>query len=234
MREPPSIVVTGRGEASAAPDRAVVRLGATAQAEQAQTAQDQVNAIVARAIDALKRAGIAERDIQTRDLSLHPVYSEAGHIPLDQRGRGPREPRITGYRASNTVEVRVNEVGKVGAVIDAGVTAGANELQGVTFELKEDATARTEALKRAIEKARADAQTIADALGVTLGPIDEALAGGRNEIFPQQRFAGMAMEAMPASGTPVQPGEIDVGATVTLRYRIAGGDRSPATQPARP
>lgn len=233
-REPPSIVVAGRGQATAAPDRAVVRLGATAQAEQAQTAQDQVNAIVARAIDALKKAGIAESDIQTMDVSLHPVYSDGGPIPLDQQGRRPREPRITGYRASNTVEVRVNDIGKVGAVIDAGVTAGANQLQGVSFELKDDATARAEALKRAIGKARADAQTIANALGVTLGPIDEALAGGRNEVFPQQRFAGMAMEAMAAGGTPVQPGEIDVVATVTLRYRIARDDHSPATQPARP
>ena len=233
MRQPPSIIATGRGESRATPDRAVVRLGAVAQAEQAQTAPDQVNAIVGRAIDALTKAGVAERDIQTADVSLHPVYSDGGPIPLAQPGRGPREPRITGYRASNTVEVRVDDVGKVGAVIDAGVSAGANQLQGVTFELKDDAKARAEALARAVEKARADAQTMAAALGVTLGPVEEAMAGERDQIYPQPRFARMAMEAMAAGGAPVQPGEVDVVATVTLRYRIARGDQ-PATQPARP
>jgi uncharacterized protein YggE len=231
-REPPSIIATGRGEATATPDRAVVRLGAVAQAEQAQTAQDQVNAIVSRAIDALKKAGIAERDIQTADVSLSPVYTD-GPIPLDQQGHGPREPRISGYRASNTVEVRANDITKVGAVIDAGVSAGANQLQGVTFELKDDAKARAEALAKAVEKARADAQTMAAALGVTLGPVDEAIAGSGNEIFPQPRYR-LAMEAMAAGGTPVQPGEVNVVATVTLRYRIALAGGGPATQSARP
>ena len=230
VREPPSIIATGRGESKAAPDRAVVRLGAAVQAEQAQAAQDQVNAIVARAIDALKKAGVTEKDIQTTDASLHPVYADGGPIPLDQRGQ-PREPRITGYRASNVVQVGVNDVAKVGAVIDAGVNAGANQLQGVTFELKDDAKARAEALAKAVEKAKADAQTIAAALGVTLGPVEEAFAGG-DVVFPQPRYRALAMEAMAAGGAPVQPGEVDVNATITLRYRIAGGGRGPATQPA--
>jgi uncharacterized protein YggE len=235
MREPPSIVVTGRGESKAAPDRAVVRLGAVAQAEQAQAAQDQVNAIVGRAIDALKKVGIAERDIQTAGISLSPVFSDGGPIPLDQPGRGLREPRISGFRASNTVEVRVNDVAQVGAVIDAGVNAGANELQGVSFELKDDAKARSEALARAVEKARADANTMAAALGVALGPVEEAMAGGRNDIFPPPQFGRMAMEALAAGGTSVQPGEVEVVATVTLRYRIARTDSPPpATKPARP
>ncbi|MGB7160524.1 MAG: SIMPL domain-containing protein, partial [Tepidisphaeraceae bacterium] len=88
MQEHPSIIATGRGESKAPPDRAVVRLGAVAQAEQASAAQDQVNAIVGRAIDALKKvAGVAERDIQTADVSLAPVYSDGGPIPPDQRGQ---------------------------------------------------------------------------------------------------------------------------------------------------
>ena len=133
-----------------------------------------------------------------------------------------REPRITGYRASNVLEARVNDIAKVGDVVDAGIDAGANELQGVTFELKDDAKARADALRQAVDEARADAEMLAAALGVQLGPIEEAMRGGGG-VFPPQPLMRGRMGMMAAEmATPVQPGEVRVSASVTLRYRISG------------
>jgi uncharacterized protein YggE len=225
MRDPPSIVVTGRGESAAAPDRAVVRLGAVGEAKDAKAAQEQVNQVTRKVIDAVKNVGIDERDVQTSDLSLEPVYSHPPPIPFDQQGRQqqPQEPRITGYRAHNTLEIRVNEIAKVGDVVDAGIGAGANQLQGVSFQLHDDAKPRAEALRQAVEKARADAETLAAALGVQLGPIDEAMTGHADVFPPQPRMARMMAGAAMEMATPVQPGEVRVHATVSLRYRITGG-----------
>lgn len=210
-----TLTVQGSGEVRAKPDMATVRLGATVQAEDASKAQEQVNAIMQKTLAALKELGIPEDHIQTAGISLHPVYQHDRPRPAEAT-----EPKITGYRASNTVEVRVENLAKTGDVIDVAVEQGANELQGVSFQLKNDTPQRTEALKKAVAEARQKAQALAAAAEVTLGPVFRLDEQSVNVIYPQARLgmaAGRAMEA----ATPVQPGEITVNAAVTLTYRIA-------------
>lgn len=219
-RGPPVLVVTGDGEVSARPDRAVVSLGVTAQAEQAQAAQEQVNATMQKILDAIHQQGVAREMIQTAGLSLHPVYSQPPYDP--RTGQQREEPRITGYRASNTVRVILDDLTKIGPVIDAGTTAGANQIQGVSFELKDDTQARSEALVQASERAREKATVLARAMGVSLDSIQEVAEGGVN-VIPPQPYAGVRMAAMEAS-TPVEPGQMRVHASVTLTYRIRQGE----------
>ncbi len=220
----PTLSVTGEAQVSARPDRAVVVLGAIAQSEQADAAQQQINQIMTRAIAAVRDAGIAEEQIQTAGLSLYPVYTD--HQPRAMQNA--QEPRIIGYRASNTVRVTVDDLAAIGRVIDAGIKAGANQLQGVTFELKDDTAQRAEALKQAAANARAKATALAAATGVTLESMHGIVEGGV-QVIPPPMYRAAPMVAMEA-GTPVQPGQIQVQANVTITYRIANNQVRDAAQ----
>jgi uncharacterized protein len=208
-----TLTVTGTGEAMAAPDRAVVRLGATAQAAEAAAAQLNVNDIIEKALSQIENAGIAKRSIRTSGLTLTPIYAP-------QKPDRATEPRVVAYRAGNVVEVTVEDIKLVGKAIDAGLGAGANRLEGVTFGLKDDLPQRNIALKKAVEEARAKAQTIARSLDISLGGVREVVEGGVH-ILPQERFAASrAMIAADGMQTPVEPGEVRVQASVTIHYDI--------------
>ena len=214
---PPTISVNGQGEVSARPDRAAVSLGATVQSDNAAAAQAEVNKIMQGVLDAVKKTGIAEERIQTSGLTLQPVYTH--HQPPRPMGEAPQEPKIVGYRASNTVRVEIDDLTKIGAVIDAGIGSGANQLEYLTFELKEDAAQRAAALTQAAADARAKADAIAAAMGVKITEIHEVVEGGVQLFKPE--YMGRAMMAMDAAGgTPVQPGQVKVQANLTVRYRI--------------
>ncbi|HEX2251788.1 MAG TPA: SIMPL domain-containing protein [Thermoanaerobaculia bacterium] len=218
----PSITVSGSGEVKVEPDQAVVRLGVVAQAETARAAQDQVNRAANQILAAIARLGIPEAAIQTERLMLHPVYAERNPRTLPQGEY--REPEIVAYRASNVVSVRVDDLSRVGPVIDAGIGAGANQVEGVDFRLRDDTGARRQALTRAVADGRQKAEAIAGALGVALGGVVQADESGVNTQYPVFDQAMYARAEMAASApTPVAPGEITVHANVTLRYLIAGG-----------
>src|SRR5687767_2008842 len=149
-----TLTVTGTGEASAAPDRAVVRLGAIAQAPDAAAAQANVNEVMQKALAQIQKVGIERRAIRTSGLTLTPIYSQTSGSPKTDR---PAEPRIVAYRAGNVIEVTIDDLKQIGRVIDAGLESGANRLEGVNFELRNDQNARTEALNNAVREARAKA-----------------------------------------------------------------------------
>lgn len=209
----PSITVAGHGQVQATPDRAVVRIGATAQAEQASDAQKQVNAILQDTLGRLKQLGIAEERIRTTEITLQPVLAERFQPP----GVEPKEPRIVGYRATNLIQVESDDLKLVGRIIDAAVAAGANRVESISFELKNDLQARQQAMKQAVQEARSKAQAIAEAMGVQLGAIYEAVEGSPYVARPQ---VGLARAALAEVATPVQPGQLNIDAYITLRYRI--------------
>jgi hypothetical protein len=214
----PALAVTGRGEVSARPDRATIRLGTSAQRKQAAEAQAEVNRVMQEALKQIKGLGVAEENITTAGLSLYPVYSNQYPRPGQQE---PEEPRVIGYRASNTIQVQLENLDMVGQVIDAGISAGANQLEGLTFELKNDTRLRLEALRIASREARAKAGAIAEAMEVRLDSVLEIVEGGVNVIPPPMpMMRGVAM-AQAEAATPISPGRVDVEATVTIRYRIA-------------
>ena len=211
----PSLTVSADGEARVSPDEATVRLGVFAQAPTARDAQNQVNKTAGAILEAVRRLGIPADHIQTSELNLGPVYGQG------RPDREPQEPQIVGYQASNVVSIQVEQLDKVGPVIDAGLAAGANRLEGVTFGLRDDHKARAEALTRAVEEARVKADALARALKVRLVRILEVAEGGI-AVTPQpfMKAGRMAMETAMAD-TPVSAGQVGVSASVTVRWEIA-------------
>lgn len=213
----PVIQVSGSGTVLAAPDEAQVRLGVLAQRPSAREAQDEANRIAAAILSGVAELGVPAEQVQTSELQLFPVYTDRDPRRLEEDG----EPRIVAYRANYVVTVRVEDLEKVGPVIDSGLDAGANQLQGVSFSLSDDEPVQGEALARAVAEARGKAETMARALGVGLGPVLDAVEGGT--VTPMPHFAAARFESADAresQATPVSAGQIRVSARVTLRYRI--------------
>jgi uncharacterized protein YggE len=220
-RRPPAahrtILVTGNGEASAPPDQALVRLGMMSQQPQASVAQSKANEAIKKTIDAIEKAGVPRSAIRTTGLTLSPIYAEkliSGAM------------RVSAFRADNVIEVTLNDTKLIGPVIDAAINGGANEVQGVSFRLKDELPQRTDALTRAAQEAKTKAETIARALGVTLGPIFEVNESGARVIpMDSPGVAGRMMAMKSIAPTQVEPGEVRVEASVTVRYEIGAKER---------
>jgi hypothetical protein len=215
----PAVVVSGQGVVRSAPDEATVRLGVTAQETKADAAQEQVNRVANAILEGVRDLGIGDDAVQTSQLTLHPVYADAQprRVP-GQSDDG--EPRIVGYRASNVVSVRLTDLAKIGPVIDAGIASGANQVQGVDFQLRDDAVQRRQALAAAVKEAHAKAETIAAALGRELGPVQRVEEGGVSIQTPRFERAAMSFRADASASTPVSAGEVEVNASVTVVYRL--------------
>lgn len=219
---PPMVTVRGHGEVRVDPDEATVRLGVVAEAESAGEAQRQANLVMSGALEALGDLGVAAEAIQTGSVRLDPVY--------DNRRRPDEisnEPRIVGYRASNQIVVRLDDLSKIGPVVDAAIEAGANNVDGIEFSVRDDRSARQEALGRAVAEARAKAEAIAAALGRPLGEVVQVQEGGVSLSLPtvQRGFARAEMMAMDSASTPVSPGQATVAADVTIAYVLGGSSR---------
>lgn len=210
MRDgPPTINVNATATVERQPDRAVLNLAVVSEGETAETASQANANLMTRVITALRDLGLSGSAIRTASLFVHPMYANARN---DQ-------PRITGYQASNSVQVTIDSIPRVGRITDAAIAAGANQVSGLSFELKDPDAARREALGMAIARARAEAEAVAAAAGRSVGPallIDvEPIAGG--PVF--RAMAGRAEMAQPVQ-TPVEPGTIEISATVRVTYRM--------------
>jgi uncharacterized protein len=203
---PPLIVVSGSAQVEAQPDQATVRLGVVRQASAAQAAQEQANAASREILAAIGKLGVPPQKIQTSRLTLTPNY------------RGD-PPKIVAYSASNIISIELDDLTRVGPVIDAGLTAGGNQLEGVRFRLKNDTAVRERALRDAVMEARRKAEVIAEALGVRLAGVQEVSESGVS--ITERGQVQFARAAALAADTPVSPGELDVNANVTVRYRIS-------------
>lgn len=208
--KPATISVTGRGEAYAAPDMALIRVGVATEATDAAGAMAENNGKQAAIIEALKSAGIEGRDMQTSDLSL------------DQRIAYPEKeaPRIEGYRASNMLTVRVRDLEKLGEILDATIKAGATNLVDLNFQRDDNKSLQDEARKAAVEDAVSRATIMAEAAGVKLGAIrmiDEGSAQMPPRPMAMMARAGMAdME----SSVPVQAGEMVISTDVRVVFEL--------------
>jgi uncharacterized protein len=204
------ITVTGEGRVSAAPDLAIITMGAVAEAKTAKDAMDQTSDITRAILDQLSTLEIAPRDIQTSDLSLSPVWTNNRTEP---NGR----PRIDGYQASNRVTVRIRDLEKLGTVLDAVLTDGANRLGGLQFTLSDPEPLINDARRDAVADARAKAELFAQAAGVQLGALISLSESGG--YMPRPEMMSMARSA--DAGVPVSAGETEVAANVAMVFAIA-------------
>ena len=197
-----TITVTGNGTANATPDKASFSFGVTTNAATASLALSK-NAQQARAIiDALKNSGVDSSDIQTSQVSLWPQTSDDGKT-------------ITGYQASNTVTVTA-PVEKSGDLVDAAVSAGANNVDGPSLSVSDQSAAYAAAMKKAVADAQSKAQAIASASGLTVGGIVHITDEGSSTPGPIMYAAALA--APEKAAPPIQAGTQEIQASVTVTY----------------
>jgi uncharacterized protein YggE len=194
-----SVVTTGHGVVIVAPDEATVTAGVHTQAATAADALSQNSARMNDVIAALEAHG--GKDLQTQQVSLYPQSREDG--------------TITGYSADNSVSASSSIAG-AGALIDAAVGAGANTVSGPTLSISDQDAQYRDALKKAVEDARAKAVALADAGGFGVGPVSTVVE--QTSSAPQPIFAAAAKDA--AASTPIEPGTQDVTADVTVTFSI--------------
>lgn len=212
-QEARTIIVTGTGEASAPPDMATLNLGVRAEAASTAEALDETSLATRAILDSLSRAGLAPADIRTGTVRLTPIYSEGSFS-------GRRQ--ISGYRATNSLQVTVRDLDGLGAVMSSVVGEGANELNGLQFGIDDPAALMDAARRDAVADAAAKAALFAEAAGVELGDLirlEEAGAGGYYPLDAPMAEARLA--SAPQYDVPVAAGEITVSANVTLVYAIA-------------
>ncbi|MCK1716059.1 MULTISPECIES: SIMPL domain-containing protein [unclassified Bradyrhizobium] len=207
---PAVISVSGEATVSAAPDLAHIDAGVANDAKSAKEASDANNAAMGKVLLALKGAGIAEKDYQTSRLSLQPQYA-----PNRSSGASP----VVGFRASNRVTVKIRDATKVAGIIDTLVSAGANDIGNISFEVTQASKLLDDAREQAVADARRKAEIYAKATGVTLGaPLSLSEGGG-----PVPLFKGRMATAPMAAPAAVAPGEETLSVTVNVSWAIKQG-----------
>jgi len=206
---PPSIRVTGEATVTVQPDQARIDIGVTTQAQTAQAAAADNAQRLETALAELRRALGAGAELKTISYSLNPDY----RYPKDGG-----KPTITGYTATNVVRVTLNDLTSVGQAIDAATRSGANQVHRLQFTLKDEQAARSQALRAAAVKAKAEAEAIAQALGLKIARVLSVVESSEG-AQPIMRDVMLA-RAEAAAPTPVEPGTIEVRATVTLTMEI--------------
>ncbi len=209
--------INAEGRSFRKPDVAVFSAGVTSQGKTASAALSANSADMGRVIAALKAAGIADRDIQTSNLSLNPLYAPQVVGP-DGRVQNP-EPRIIGYQVNNQVTVRQRKLAEFGRVLDTLVSAGANQINGPSFELDDSDAALDEARTAAMTKARQRAELYAKAAGLKVKRIVSiSESGGYSPPMPVMYAKAAMADSMPV---PVAAGEVGLTANVAVQFELA-------------
>ena len=202
------ITVVGTGKASGTPDVAHITIGVDTDSESVQKAVASSKDKMTALLEALKTAGVADKDIRTSNYS---VYTQ------QQPSVDGRTTVTVSYRVSNQVEVTVRDVNKLGDILDKSVAAGANNIYGVTFSVEDTSKLEADARAKAIADAKARAASLAQLAGVEVGDvqsISEVIGGG---VQPLYRDAAVGMGG---GGTPIQPGELSVDMSVQVTFAI--------------
>lgn len=204
------ISVSGQGEVQVTPDEATLSAGVVTTASTAAAALADNARSMNAVFDALRHAGVAEKSMQTSGFNVSPQYATEKD--------GTQTPNITGYQVSNTVNVTLDDLSKVGPTLDALVASGANSIGGVSFDIKNPKAAMAQARTLAVSDAVDRAQTLAKAAGVTLGPILSINDGGNNDVEPRPMYRMVSVTA--ARATPIAAGEQNVAANVSITWEI--------------
>lgn len=199
----------GHGEAKAAPDLVSINAGVTTSAPTAAAALSANTTRMKGVFAALTRLGVPEKNIQTVNFSVSPQYAN--------NRENNEAPRVTGYQVNNQVSVLLEDVSRLGGALDALVTAGANQMHGINFSIKEPAPLLAKARADAIADAKLRAETYARAAGVTLGPIQSISESG-GVVMPYR--ADRMMMASAPKAVPVAAGEESVTADVSVVWEI--------------
>ena len=220
---PRRLVVTGTGEASARPDVAVISAGVVAQAETASAALAENTQAMNRVFEQLRAAGLPPEDLQTAQFAVTPLYESRQPDP-----QTTQPPRIVGYQVSNQVRARVRDIDRLGATLDALVGAGANSIDGLSFDLADPKQVLGEARDAAVADALAKAKRYAPPPGYSLG--DHLDRGGRRYPPPRPMMRAEAMAARRADRA--RPDRAVGQRDDHVRARLTESRRRPSTPAA--
>ncbi len=204
-----TITLTGKGTVDHAPDIAMISLGVQVEAKTAAEAMAQQTEKMNGVFAAVKAAGIADRDMQTGQLSLNPVYE----YPNNAR------PRLTGYQASNQLSIKVRKLDTLGKTLDAVVKGGGNTINGVSFSIDKPDQFQNDARIEAIKDAAAKAELYAKAVGYKVKRI---VTISEQDYYPQPvpMMMQMRQQDMAAAPTPIAAGEVSLTQTVNVVFEL--------------
>lgn len=205
----PVVVTTGEGVVKRAPDRAWVHISAESRARDPREAQRANATAMSAVMQRLKGTGLPAEAIRTLAYDLQPEFDY-------HEGR----QTLRGYVARNTIEVRVDDLPRLGEILDAAVTSGATSLGGVRFDLKDRTGAEREALRRAVEDARARAETAASGAGLRVQGVVRIEEQRSAQMPPRPVMTAMRESLQVAAEPPVAPGEIEIRSIVTLTASV--------------
>ncbi len=213
----PSLSVVGHGKVSAVPDVADINIGVVSQGPTAKEALRGNSEAMSTLHRVLKERGIAAKDVETTQIQVSPVYSHP-----DPRKSGGEDfvPKVVGYRVTNSVEVTVREVAKLGEMLDAVVEAGANQVTGIAFRVDKPEQLLDQARKLAMADAKRKAELMAGEAGVVLGPARHIVEAGAMPPRPGMLGGGAPQMMMARSAAPVAAGEQELSVSVQVSYTI--------------
>ena len=202
-----TVTATGSGTAQAEPDTAEMSFGVTRHTADAKTALANASTVAQSITAALAKGGVDKKDIQTQNVSVYPSY-------VDQNGKQV----VAGFDASIAVRVKVRDLGKLGDLITSGNAAGADNINGPTLTLADPAPTRAQAITKAVADARKTAEAMAKAAGKSVGGV---LSISTGDVASQPvPFYDAARSAGAAKSVPIEPGQLDVTANVTVVFEL--------------
>jgi len=208
------IQTTGTGNIIGTPDRAQVTFSVQTENTDVRAAQAENAIRMAKVHDALIAAGIPRDALKTTGYNIYPVYEDS---------KGYLLPKIKTYSVTNRLTVTLHNVSQTGEVIDTAVANGINQADSIQFMLSDEQAQilRIEALKEAVSRAKADADTISAAMGTTITGVQRAETGSSYSPVYFQNYALDGAATRSAAETPIQAGDITVSASVTISYTIS-------------
>jgi uncharacterized protein YggE len=208
---PRVISISGHGEVRAVPDTVSISLGVTGNAATAKAALDANSKAMGELMAALKKGGIAEKDITTSNFSVNP------HIEYVQNGN-EQKAELKGYDVANTVTITTTDIKGLGGLLDKAVGAGSNQINGISFSVSRADRLLDDARKAAFEDAKRKASIYASAGGFTLGDVVSLSEGGG--YAPPGPVLMSAAKAEMARDVPVSAGEQTLGVDVSVTWEI--------------
>ena len=203
----PQLTVTGQGVSQVVPDMARIRLGVSERSDDAAAALQAVAGSIDKMLGTLSEAGVDARHIQSTQVNLSPQY--------DYNRNNGDGPKLVGFMASSTLSVELQDLSKLGGIMTAVTTVGANEIHGLQFDIQDRAGAEDAARASAVKDAMARATTLAEAAGLKLGSVLMMQEGGAAPGRPVM----MAMERASAD-MPIAAGEMDISSSVTMVFEL--------------
>ena len=203
-----TLSVSGSGESQGKPDIAYLSFGVTRKGKTASEAASANSGAAQKLIDTLIRSGIAEKDLQTTNISISPIYK-------NDQPNNFNDYKIVGYEANNSIRATIRRISDVGKIIDIVVFAGDYTINGPSFSIDNDDALEADALKDAVNDAKRKADIVASAAGKTITGIKNITVGGSGGGVP---FYGGFAAASADKATPILPGELTVSSSVTIEY----------------